>query len=280
MACLLTPPLGDRTLGPLRAPKNLRNTCRFDYQPDVCKDYKDTGYCGFGDTCIFLHDRGDYKQGWQIEREWQEKQKRKQNGEGACHATMVVPTVTGLCANRLLVCACVCACAYACGCACACLPACLCVTRLADSSDDEKYAIESDDEELPFACHICRGDFDNPIRTKCNHYFCLKCAMQRYKKTSTCAVCRAQTEGIFNSAPKLEERIKALAKEQAGSGGEDGDGDSDSSDIVGDVDEDATLADAAAVADAAVAKAQASDAGNGDDDGADVGGWEEVDSDG
>ena len=71
-----------RTLGPLRAPKNVRNTCRFDYQPDVCKDYKDTGYCGFGDTCKFLHDRGDYKAGWQIERDWQEKQRRKQLGEG------------------------------------------------------------------------------------------------------------------------------------------------------------------------------------------------------
>jgi RING finger protein 113A len=35
-------------VGPLKAPKNLRVTCRFDYQPDLCKDYKETGYCGFG----------------------------------------------------------------------------------------------------------------------------------------------------------------------------------------------------------------------------------------
>ena len=39
-------------------------------QPDICKDYKETGFCGYGDSCKFLHDRGDYKSGWQLEREW------------------------------------------------------------------------------------------------------------------------------------------------------------------------------------------------------------------
>jgi len=44
------------------------NKCsRFDYQPNICKDYKETGYCGYGDACKFLHDRSDYKYGWQIE---------------------------------------------------------------------------------------------------------------------------------------------------------------------------------------------------------------------
>jgi len=70
------------------------------------------------------------------------------------------------------------------------------VCRCADSdSDDDKYAIDSDEDELPFACHICREPFTNPIRTNCDHYFCLKCAMQRYKRTSTCAICKAQTGG-------------------------------------------------------------------------------------
>jgi hypothetical protein len=49
-----------------------------DYQPDICKDYKETGYCGFGDSCKFMHDRGDYKSGWQLEREWKEEQTAKQ----------------------------------------------------------------------------------------------------------------------------------------------------------------------------------------------------------
>jgi RING finger protein 113A len=29
------------------------------------------------DNCKFLHDRGDYKSGWQLEREWNEKQEKK-----------------------------------------------------------------------------------------------------------------------------------------------------------------------------------------------------------
>ena len=62
------------TMGPVRAPAFFRATCRFDYQPDVCKDYKDTGFCGFGDSCKFMHDRGNYKTGWQMEKEWEVEQ--------------------------------------------------------------------------------------------------------------------------------------------------------------------------------------------------------------
>ncbi|KAL0700476.1 hypothetical protein Bca4012_056598 [Brassica carinata] len=66
--------------GPLRASAHIRVSARFDYQPDICKDYKETGYCGYGDSCKFLHDRGDYKPGWQIEKEWEEAEKvRKRN---------------------------------------------------------------------------------------------------------------------------------------------------------------------------------------------------------
>ncbi|XP_036983043.2 E3 ubiquitin-protein ligase RNF113A-like [Artibeus jamaicensis] len=63
---------GSLRKGPIRAPEHLRATVRWDYQPEVCKDYKETGFCGFGDSCKFLHDRSDYKHGWQIERELEE----------------------------------------------------------------------------------------------------------------------------------------------------------------------------------------------------------------
>ena len=84
---------------------------RWDYQPDICKDYKETGYCGFGgeqprksltvrqksfsgpakilmavkkkcfsDSCKFLHDRGDYKSGWQLDREFEESQGQREGG--------------------------------------------------------------------------------------------------------------------------------------------------------------------------------------------------------
>lgn len=43
--------------GPVFSATNVRISCRFDYQPDICKDWKETGYCGYGDSCKFLHDR-------------------------------------------------------------------------------------------------------------------------------------------------------------------------------------------------------------------------------
>ncbi|KAL2536407.1 Zinc finger CCCH domain-containing protein 1 [Forsythia ovata] len=63
--------------GPLRASAHIRVSARFDYQPDICKDYKETGYCGYGDSCKFMHDRGDYKSGWQLEQEWDEREKAR-----------------------------------------------------------------------------------------------------------------------------------------------------------------------------------------------------------
>ena len=58
--------------GPQRAPANIRATVRWDYEPAICKDFKETGFCGFGDSCKFMHDRSDYKFGWQLEREMED----------------------------------------------------------------------------------------------------------------------------------------------------------------------------------------------------------------
>eukprot|EP00971_Amphidinium_carterae_P242444 4814040-Amphidinium_carterae.1 len=70
-------------LGPLRNTlSNVRTTIRVEYwnassgtDGGICKDYKETGYCGFGDTCKYLHDRSDYKSGFQLDAEWEAKQK-------------------------------------------------------------------------------------------------------------------------------------------------------------------------------------------------------------
>jgi RING finger protein 113A len=97
--------------GPIRATANIRTITLVDYQPDVCKPYKETGFCGYGDSCKFLHDRGDYLAGWQLDK--------------------MDPA-------------------------------------------EAKQIMEEEEEEVPFACYICRKEFTDPVVTKCGHYFCMK----------------------------------------------------------------------------------------------------------
>ncbi|KAJ8327290.1 RNA-splicing factor [Batrachochytrium dendrobatidis] len=158
--------------GPLRGQTNVRISSRFDYQPDICKDYKDTGYCGYGDSCKFMHDRGDYKAGWQIDREWDEQQKNK---------------LANLDPNRFL------------------------ITSDDEGDDDTSKNPKDEDEDLshlPFACLICRGPFKSPVVTKCSHYFCEACALKHYVKTAKCFACNAATGGVFNVAKDLLEKLK------------------------------------------------------------------------
>ncbi|KAK9090811.1 hypothetical protein Sjap_023988 [Stephania japonica] len=138
--------------GPLRASAHIRVSARFDYQPDICKDYKETGYCGFGDSCKFMHDRGDYKSGWQLDREWEDKEKeRKRNlallphdhdddhdHDHDNHDAQRNPN-----------------------------------PNHGDDDDDD-----NEDDPLPFACFICRQPFLDPVVTKCKHYFCEHCALK------------------------------------------------------------------------------------------------------
>ncbi|GAB1297626.1 Basal body-orientation factor 1 [Apodemus speciosus] len=139
--------------GPIRAPEHLRATVRWDYQPDICKDYKETGFCGFGDSCKFLHDRSDYKHGWQIERELDE-------GRYGVY-------------------------------------------------EDENYEVESDDEEIPFKCFICRQTFQNPVVTKCKHYFCETCALQHFRTTPRCYGFSLK-ENLRNSEKNYQETLRRL----------------------------------------------------------------------
>jgi len=171
--------------GPVRASSHIRVTARFDYQPDLCKDYKETGYCGYGDACKFMHDRGDYKTGWQLEREWDAQQKQAAED------------------------------------------------RLQGNRQAQKQNTEEEDE-LPFACFICRQPFTNPVVTKCKHYFCEKCALENHIKTKKCFVCNEPTGGIFNMPTKqvlakLDAKKKQLMEQQEqqqeqGEGGQEGQG--------------------------------------------------------
>lgn len=89
--------------------------------------------------------------------------------------------------------------------------------RFLIDSDDENQKGEhdedvEDDDQLPFACLICRKSFKNPIVTKCGHYFCEACAVKQYAKTAKCFACGANTQGVFNVAKEL---VAKLAKKKA-----------------------------------------------------------------
>jgi len=163
--------------GPVRQTAHIRPDVRMDFARDICKDFKETGYCGWGDTCIFLHDRGDYKAGWQIDREWEIEQKQKREARAATFSktpgqTKLDPDVT---------------------------------------EDGLKVSMKGS-TDLPFACYICRKPFVDPVITKCGHYFCQKCALERYATDKTCAVCKEPTGGSFNSGVKILRRRDELAK--------------------------------------------------------------------
>ncbi len=138
----------------------------------MCKDYKQTGWCGFGDSCKFLHAREDYKQGWELDKDWEKVgDKGKRGGK-------VIKSLAE-----------------------------------AEDSEEEDAALEG----VPFACIICKKPYTNPIVTKCGHYFCEACALQRYRKNPSCAACGAGTGGVFNGAKhlrKILDRKRERAKKR------------------------------------------------------------------
>ena len=175
-------------VGPVKAPTNIRTITVTDFAPDVCKDYKQTGFCGFGDSCKFLHAREDYKQGWELDREWEkvgDKNKNKSNKSGTTTAKSLA--------------------------------------EAADSSEEDAAL-----EGIPFACIICKKSYTNPIVTKCGHYFCEACALGRYRRNPSCAACGAGTGGVFNGAKGLKKilerkrerarRRRERRREEGGSG--------------------------------------------------------------
>ena len=152
-----------KQIGPIKAPTNIRTITVTDFAPDVCKDYKQTGWCGFGDSCKFLHAREDYKQGWELDRDWEIGTKGKK---------LQGKTVASANRNK---------------------------AGEEDESEDDELL-----QSIPFACIICKKPYTNPIVTKCGHYFCEKCALQRYRKNPNCAACGAGTGGVFNGAKRLK----------------------------------------------------------------------------
>lgn len=87
-------------------------------------------------------------------------------------------------------------------------------------TEDESNS-SSDDEDIPFACLICRKPYTDPIVTRCGHYFDSACAIKRFGKTPKCAACGAPTGGIFNRADKVIEKMKKKRAQAEGQDEED-----------------------------------------------------------
>ncbi|KAI9759066.1 MAG: RNA-splicing factor [Candelina submexicana] len=82
--------------------------------------------------------------------------------------------------------------------------------KAGEDDDDDDALLEN----IPFACFICKKPYTNPIVTKCGHYFCEACALQRYRKNPSCAICGAGTGGVFNGAKNLR-RLLDKKRERA-----------------------------------------------------------------
>lgn len=132
--------------------------------------WQETGFCGYGDNCKFLHDRGDYKSGWQIDRDWEAQQKAKAE---ALQKQMLEGGV------------------------------------LNSDGEEEDGEENKEDDGLPWACFICRKPFERPVATNCGHYFCEHCALKHHsnkKNQSKCAACGKHTGGSFRAATELMNR--------------------------------------------------------------------------
>lgn len=90
--------------------------------------------------------------------------------------------------------------------------------QVGDVSDSDS------DEDVPFACMICRKHYTDPIVTRCGHYFCSACAIKRFVKTPKCAACGTPTGGIFNRADKIIEKVNKKREKAEQDDEEDGPG--------------------------------------------------------
>lgn len=131
--------------------------------------------------CKFAHIREEHKTGYEVEREWEEEQRRKKLGLDKLEAEGEESKQRQI--------------------------------------GEGSLAIDVDTEGIPFACYLCRKPFTDPVVTQCKHYFCERCILTNYRSGSkpTCPICHEQTHGIFNT-PSRDIMRKLMRKSSAVSG--------------------------------------------------------------
>lgn len=151
-----------------------------------------SGYCGFGDSCKFLHDRSDYKHGWQLEREWNEQSYGSVDANSQKYLIDEKKTPnqnhwSSFNSNKS--------------------------SNLPINEDDSGDDDERDEDGLPIKCPICRETFREPVVTKCRHYFCESCALRQYRVDPQCPVCHESTNGLFLPAKDIVAKLKQVAQQ-------------------------------------------------------------------
>lgn len=170
-------------VGPTRSFNTIKHTNTIDYNPSRCKDWYEAGYCVFGNSCIFAHDRSDYKFGWEQEIDWEKKQKRKMERR----QRRLEAAEQGR------------------------------EDEVSESSEEQELG--GDDEDWKYAhidaqCLICQSQYTSPTLLECGHVFCEGCAQHQYAKTGKCFKCSKKLNGIFNNGRKVLEKAEAERKEK------------------------------------------------------------------
>lgn len=181
-------------LGPARNTlSNVRSTLRIEYwgtsgDGGICKDYKETGYCGWGDTCKFAHDRSDYKPGYILDREWEDKQKAEELKKlkqwerrlAKKESAEELKKATGRAGEE---------------------------EQIGEEDDGADSDKQSSDEDLPSSCPRCSLKWadctSDAVVTVCGHHFCEDCAFANFANSPRCLTCSALTNGIFNACRLL-----------------------------------------------------------------------------
>ena len=134
-----------------RVKKHFKNPVDVDFNPSRCKDFHDSGYCSWGDSCIYAHDRTDYKRGWELDKEWEEQQKEAKNKQ-----------INAFLSKQL--------------------------------GEDEKNKQKEEN------CLLCEKKAVDAVYTECDHLFCEKCVLSRYKLDQKCPECGKALKGVFVDA--------------------------------------------------------------------------------